>query len=249
MCYFCVPFTRHCLVYLYVVSSFIYRRFGSFCSRFFSCDPPESAEGMGEGSRTSSASAVSAIRRSRVGIPYDFLLRNIKVFGYELARDARVALAEVEPQASTAPEASSFPRPLVTKIATEADFLSPWFAYWCDQLRARRIFHRKLWELAFILQVLHERDMLREGLRGFGFGCGKEPIPSYLASRGIKALVTDLDPGRDSPKVGSRWDITRRRKQRVFMKIWWTGRFMTGLFPSFRRHECYSASRPVGRAL
>lgn len=32
------------------------------------------------------------------------------------------------------------------------------------------------------------------GHTGLGFGCGEEPIASYLASRGIKAIVSDLHP-------------------------------------------------------
>lgn len=54
------------------------------------------------------------------------------------------------------------------------------------------IYHRKLWELTYVLQALHEHGLLTAGMRGLGFGCGREPIASYLASRSVAVTVTDL---------------------------------------------------------
>jgi hypothetical protein len=114
----------------------------------------------------------------------DPLTFNIKNFGYELAR----SLAERLPQRVAAPEMVG----LGSKPSTQGDMESDWVAHWCAELKIPVVFHRKLWEFAFVLQALHEHGMLAPGRRGLGFGCGLEPLPSYLASRGVAATVTDL---------------------------------------------------------
>jgi SAM-dependent methyltransferase len=121
---------------------------------------------------------------------------NIKNFGYELARSLAPRLAAVD--------STGEPRDhgLKGKPATQADMESPWFAHWCRKLHIAPIYHRKLWEYAFVLQVLSERDMLRPGLRGLGFGCGEEPLASCLAAQEIDVTVTDLDPDQS---LGQGW--------------------------------------------
>lgn len=118
----------------------------------------------------------------------DAIRLNIKNFGYKIAREMRENLEGVD--------CSSEPRVhgLVSKATTQQDVESPWFSYWCKQIKAAPIYHRKLWEFAFVLQVLHEHGLLRSGMRGLGFGCGEEPLASYFASRGVNVLVTDLEP-------------------------------------------------------
>jgi SAM-dependent methyltransferase len=54
--------------------------------------------------------------------------------------------------------------------------------------------HRKLWEWIFIARVLEQRDMLRPGRTGLGFGVGNEPQAALFASRGCRILATDLSP-------------------------------------------------------
>jgi hypothetical protein len=119
----------------------------------------------------------------------DILRLNTKNFGFELARRA---VATVLPTVDYSQE----PRRhgLVSKPTTQADIESPWFSYWCSQLKAAPFYHRKLWEYAFVLQALFEHDLLRAGTRGLGFGCGREPLASYFASRKMDALTTDLSP-------------------------------------------------------
>jgi 2-polyprenyl-3-methyl-5-hydroxy-6-metoxy-1,4-benzoquinol methylase len=36
--------------------------------------------------------------------------------------------------------------------------------------------------------------MITQERRGLGFGCGHEPLPSYLASKGVQLTVTDMAP-------------------------------------------------------
>lgn len=115
------------------------------------------------------------------------LALNVKSFGYELPRSLAAALP---PRSGIGPRRVDLP----SKPSTQADLESDWAAYWLGEIKAPVVFHRKLWEYAYVLQALHDKDMLRPGLRGLGFGCGAEPIGSYLASRGIDTLVTDLDP-------------------------------------------------------
>lgn len=119
---------------------------------------------------------------------FDVIRFNIKNFGYQLGRELadRVATRDV----STEPRRHD----LTCKPTTQSDIESPWFAYWCQQLRIAPLCHRKLWEYAFLLQALFERGKLTAGATALGFGCGEEPIASYLASRGIRVTVTDLDP-------------------------------------------------------
>lgn len=119
----------------------------------------------------------------------DTLALNIKFFGYELAR----RLASELPVRPKLP-----PRDvgLTCKPSTQRDLESHWVAYWCSQLKVPVVFHRKLWELAYVLQACREARMLRAGGRGLGFGCGQEPLASYFARRGIKIVVTDQHPDR-----------------------------------------------------
>lgn len=114
---------------------------------------------------------------------------NSKTFGYEIAKrlaaDLRLAGVPTEPGVHN----------LVSKPTTQNDIESPWFAYWCNELKVLPIYHRKLWEFAFFLQVLYEHGIFeKEGVRGVGFGCGREPLASYLASKNIAVTVTDLEP-------------------------------------------------------
>ena len=115
------------------------------------------------------------------------LALTVKFFGYDLAR----RLAEDLPQPQHLEPHSVGLR---SKASTQADLESDWAAYWCSELKAPRVFHRKLWEFAFVLQALWERGMICRDKRGLGFGCGHEPIPSYLAKKGGQLTVTDIAP-------------------------------------------------------
>lgn len=114
-------------------------------------------------------------------------LLNIKFFGYELARSLANALPV---RRDLAPCIAN----LGCKPSTQSDFESDWVAYWAGQLAIPVLFHRKLWELCYVLQALWERGYIEPGSRGVGFGCGREPIASYLASRGVFVTASDLSP-------------------------------------------------------
>ena len=119
----------------------------------------------------------------------NLLALNVKFFGYELAR----ALASNLP-IRRGLEAQKFG--LKSKPSTQEDLESDWVAYWSAELKLPVIFHRKLWEFAFVLQAVFEGGHLRAGAKGLGFGCGHEPLPSYFASRDLQITVTDLETKR-----------------------------------------------------
>jgi 2-polyprenyl-3-methyl-5-hydroxy-6-metoxy-1,4-benzoquinol methylase len=129
-------------------------------------------------------------------VPPDVIRLNVKNLGYQLARDRAPRLAAVDPAGEPRTHG------LRSKPTTQADMESSWFAHWCRELHISPFYHRKLWEFAFVLQVLWESGRLRPGMRAVGFGCGEEPLASYLAALGIEVTVTDLDP---ASSVGRGW--------------------------------------------
>jgi hypothetical protein len=117
----------------------------------------------------------------------DSLSLTVKFFGYELARTLAAALPV---RKNLAP----LPVGLRSKASTQADIASDWVAFWCSELKIPVIFHRKIWELAYVLQAIYEHGSIQPNARGLGFGCGAEPIPSYLAQQGVSVTVTDQAP-------------------------------------------------------
>ena len=119
---------------------------------------------------------------------------NLKFFGYELARalgNARPPLTNV-----TARKVE-----LRSKPSTQADIESDWVAYWMGRLKARVVYHRKIWELCYVPQALYNFDLIKPGARAVGFGCGEEPLPSLFASEGVSVVVTDLEPQDERAKA------------------------------------------------
>ncbi len=118
----------------------------------------------------------------------DAIELNIKNFGYQLARELQSQL----PEPSTNTEA--LPHVVSSRPCRQSDIEAPWFAHWCAALKIPVIYHRKIWEYGFLLQTLHDVGLLRSGVRGLGFGCGEEPMPSFFANLGIGVVMTDLPP-------------------------------------------------------
>lgn len=117
----------------------------------------------------------------------DMLTLSVKAMGYTLARQLAAALPP-------APSTGARPVGLTSKLSTQADIESDWFAHWCSELHLPLMYHRKMWEFAWMMQVVHDHGLLRPGVRGLGFGCGTEPMPSYFAAQGMEVVMTDLPP-------------------------------------------------------
>jgi 2-polyprenyl-3-methyl-5-hydroxy-6-metoxy-1,4-benzoquinol methylase len=90
-------------------------------------------------------------------------------------------------------------------LCTERQLTSDVFVAWAERIRAAWDHehsgvpvgtHRKIWEWLFIIEALRERDMLRPGRRGLGFGVGRDPLAALFASLGCDIVATDLDPER-----------------------------------------------------
>lgn len=113
---------------------------------------------------------------------------NIKNFGYQLARDLTKNGLGID-------EILYFEFVnLKSKPSTQEDIESKWLKYWCQQLKINPIYHRKIWELCYIPQAIHEHFRNDKKLTGIGFGCGQEPLPSLFAAMGWNITVTDLQP-------------------------------------------------------
>lgn len=112
---------------------------------------------------------------------------NVKSLGQQLA-------GRVVQETDWTPPSHPSKLPLICKPTTQQDMQSAWFSYWCARLRIRPVFHRKLWEYAYIAQALWERDKLQPGTKGLGFGCGTELFPSFFAAQGSEIVATDLHP-------------------------------------------------------
>jgi 2-polyprenyl-3-methyl-5-hydroxy-6-metoxy-1,4-benzoquinol methylase len=112
---------------------------------------------------------------------------NMKFFGYELAKTLAAALPPL-------PSGGPFEIHIESKPSTQADLEANWTRHWSSELGIAHVLHRKIWELAYVLQVIWQTGNMQPGRRGLGFGCGEEPLPSYLASKGCAVTVTDLEP-------------------------------------------------------
>jgi SAM-dependent methyltransferase len=91
------------------------------------------------------------------------------------------------------------------------DFSQQWFKSRAEELSldSNRM-HRKIWEFAIVAQVFQEtiQSLLSSAQyidSAIGFGCGKEPIPAYIASYGTGVMATD------APIDNSEWTRTGQR--------------------------------------
>lgn len=105
--------------------------------------------------------------------------------------EKRVGVIAAEPAPVVDPR---FPEGVNSRICTAAEFDEPWFNAWCETLHEPNVAHRKVWEFAYIGEMLDRTKKLVPGSRGLGFGVGKEPLISGFAARGAHITATDLDP-------------------------------------------------------
>jgi hypothetical protein len=103
------------------------------------------------------------------------------------------------------PELGADAELLTSCLCRQADFSSPAYAAWCERFGQTPKWHRKQWEFFYILQSLYERGRLAPGMRGVGFGVGREPLASVMATFGASSVATDMsaDAARSQGWMGS----------------------------------------------
>lgn len=90
---------------------------------------------------------------------------------------------------------------LISQLCRFEELETDNFRHWIAKIKEPWRKERKLWELAFISQVLHEKGMLQSGKRGLGFAIGQEKLPALFASMGCQIVATDLPESSDESLV------------------------------------------------
>src|SRR5919202_4468079 len=88
----------------------------------------------------------------------DLLRWNVKALGSALAMQAYAA-RQSGPEAPAAP----VPAGLASRACCQWDIESPWLRHWCHRLGLAPLYHRKVWEDAWVVQMLWEAGMLAPG--------------------------------------------------------------------------------------
>lgn len=127
---------------------------------------------------------------------FRYLSLNNKAFASYIAQDLKNKILQ-----TPVPSSPSIVN-LISKVSTQSDIESDWSRYWVNELKQTFKYHRKQWEQSFILQVLFEHGMMQNGKKGIGLGCGKEPLPSYLASQGCHITAGDKPSCNELNQIG-----------------------------------------------
>lgn len=123
------------------------------------------------------------------GLSIDALEGRAKEIDLDIARVMFHIKQEIVRDANLEPSLEA----ISSQLCTATQFSSPIYKQWCDQFHEAPRLHRKQWEFVYVLEALNATGVLSPGKRGIGFGCGKEPLPAVMASRGCDVLATDLD--------------------------------------------------------
>jgi len=125
-----------------------------------------------------------------------------------------VPLFLVTPPTSLAYDWRSTPPTLsdpVSQLCTEWQFREPVYQSICEALDLPfPVLHRKFWEYVWIVAILEKEGLLREGVKGLGFGVGSEPLPAFFARKGMDVLATDAPA---EIIQGHGWDTTGQHAQ------------------------------------
>lgn len=109
---------------------------------------------------------------------------------------------------------------LISRCCTQKDFEREDFKVTANQLMldiSDRL-ERKHWEFIYIVNVLEQQGLLKEGRRGIGFAVGREPLPSFFASRHMKILATDLDPNDER---AANWMATGQHSEGYWEQLYY----------------------------
>lgn len=94
---------------------------------------------------------------------------------------------------------------LATQLCTANQFNEKQYSSICRLIGSPPRFSRKQWEFVYIINALELSGMLKDGYSGIGFGCGREPLAGFFASKDCRVLATDLsiDEARDKGWVST----------------------------------------------
>jgi len=99
------------------------------------------------------------------------------------------------------PNKFNAPLSCTSQLCNQYFWKSPFYQYWCEQLKTKPNMHRKQWEWIYVAQVLFENGFLKQGNKGLCFAAGQEPLPALFASLGCKITATDLDINTETGKI------------------------------------------------
>jgi hypothetical protein len=137
---------------------------------------------------------------------------DVKLLGYQLGLAHEYRLQAIAVEA---------PGPFMSdcRPVTQGDIETRWFRYWCEQLKERPRYHRKLWEFAYIMQALHAAGALKPGAKVLVLGGDYQPAPSYLAAKGAEVVVAQhTDEALPGP-AGDSLYFDNLASQKVFDKL------------------------------
>lgn len=132
----------------------------------------------------------TASRLARLEGKFDIHQREMRLLLSNLALPDQGYLDRPSEVAMGEPHTGVFP---FSSACRQHCFEQSWFSYWATRLGERPAYHRKQWELVFIVQALWERGLLKEGARGLGFGVGREALSALFAAHGCEIVGTDMD--------------------------------------------------------
>ena len=140
----------------------------------------------------------TATRLARLEEKFDIHQREMRLVLGNLGLPDRRSLDSPSRVQAGEPDRPVFP---FSSACRQNCFEQPWFAYWAGRLGERPAYHRKLWELVYVVQALHERGQLKSGSRGLGFGVGREALSALFAAHGCNIVGTDMAP-EEASKAG-----------------------------------------------
>lgn len=81
--------------------------------------------------------------------------------------------------------------PLSSRYCHQAD-CGVEYVQWLEKLGQPPVMSRKTWEHVAILRAVSAAGLLSPGVKGLGFGVGREPLVAEFASHGVELVATDL---------------------------------------------------------
>jgi len=102
---------------------------------------------------------------------------------------------------------------IMLKIANEADLSADWMKRIIqDELKLPHTLHRKLWELAQIVNIVKKLKLCEPRKKGLAFAIGQERLPSLFAKYGCSIVATDMD--ENSP-LAKDWKKTKQHSNDI----------------------------------